>query len=283
MNEGSASRERAEEQRVEQEAMRYDSAPARRQMIMEALRESGFVSVTDLTRRLGVSDMTIRRDLRKLEQQGEVRVVHGGVSALHGPLHNPAFVSRANMDASAKRAIAEAARTLVAPTDTIAIDAGTTAYALAQALPEDFRGTVVTHSIPVIQLLLNRGIGRVVGLGGELLVESQAFAGQMTVEAASGLRVRTLFLGAAAVDRRGVYVATDTERPTKLALMDIADEVVLLADHAKFATSAPVLLCSHERVDILVTDAPPPPAIAQHLGKTGTEIVIAQAPGRKKA
>jgi DeoR/GlpR family transcriptional regulator of sugar metabolism len=131
--------------------------------------------------------------------------------------------------------------------------------------------------------MLNRGLGRVVGLGGELLVESQAFAGQMTVEAASGLRVRTLFLGAAAVDKRGVYVATDTERPTKLALMDIADEVVLLADHGKFASSAPVLLCPHERVDTLVTDVTPPKAISRHLEQTGTAVVVAQEPQRRKA
>ncbi len=258
-----------------QEAMRYDSAPERRRLIMERLRETGFISVASLTQDLGVSDMTVRRDLRKLEQEGAVRVVHGGVSALHGPLHNPAFVSRASMDAAAKKAIADTALTLVADTDTIAIDAGTTAYALAQALPHTFGGTVVTHSVPVIQLLLNRGRGRVVGLGGELLHESQAFAGQMTVDAARGLRVKILFLGAAAVDERGVYVATDNERPTKLALIDIADQVVLLADHTKFATSAPVLLCPHEQIATLVTDAEPSPAAAEHLRSTGTQILVA--------
>ena len=156
---------------MSQEAMRYDSAPQRRRVIMERLRETGFVSVTSLTRDLGVSDMTVRRDLRKLEKQGSVRVVHGGVSALHGPMHNPAFVSRSRMDEAANKAIAETALGLVADKDTIAIDAGTTTYALAQALPHGFDGTVVTHSVPVIQLLLSRGRGKVVGLGGELLHE----------------------------------------------------------------------------------------------------------------
>jgi DeoR family fructose operon transcriptional repressor len=260
---------------VSLESMRYDTAPGRRQLIMERLRETGFISVADLTHDLGVSDMTVRRDLRKLEQQGEVRVVHGGVSSLHGPMHTPAFVSRASMDASAKKAIANTARTLVGDTDTIAIDAGTTTYALAQVLPHSYEGTIVTHSVPVIQLLLNRGQGRVVGLGGELLHESQAFAGQMTVDAARGLRVTTLFLGAAAVDERGVYVATDNERPTKLALIDIADQVVLLADHTKFAASAPVLLCPHERITTLVTDTEPSRAAAEHLRTTGTRIIVA--------
>lgn len=260
---------------MSQESLRYDSAPARRRTILDALRESGFVSVADLTRMLGVSDMTVRRDLRKLEKQGEVRVVRGGVSALHGPLHNPAFVNRAGLGADAKKHIAAVACGLVSQSDTIAIDAGTTTYALAQALPEGFRGTIVTHSIPVIQLLLNRGIGKVVGLGGELLAESQAFVGPMTVDAASRLRVRTLFLGAAAIDERGIYVATDNERPTKQALLGIADKVILLADHTKFDTSAPVLLCSLDKLTTLITDGTPPLNVASQLKVAGVEIVIA--------
>lgn len=258
--------------------MRYDSAPARRRSILDALRVSGFVSVADLTRDLGVSDMTIRRDLRKLEQSGEVRVVRGGVSVPHGPLHAPAFVSRAGVAAEAKRRIAEAAVGLIGPADSIAIDAGTTTYALAEALPDDFLGSVVTHSVPVIQLMLNRGSGRVVGLGGDVLPESQAFVGPMTVDAAAGLRVRTLFLGAAAVDDRGVYVATDIERPTKQALIDIADQVVLLADHTKFTTSAPVLLCPWNRVATVVTDQPPSRSISDQLTRTGVTLRLPTEP-----
>lgn len=255
--------------------MRYDSAPRRRRWILERLRESGFISVASLTRDLRVSDMTVRRDLRKLEDRGEVRVVHGGVSLLHGPMHDPAFVGRTGLQATAKQAIAQAAYALVDHTDTLAIDAGTTTYALAKALPLDFAGTVITHSVPVIQMLLTRGRVRVVGLGGDLLHESQAFAGQMTVDAARGLRVGTLFLGAAAVDERGVYVATDNERPTKLALIDIADRVVLLADHSKFSAAAPVLLCPLDRIDVLVTDRPVPPGTESVLEQAGTSVILA--------
>jgi len=262
---------------VSQEALRYDSAPARRRAILDALRTSGFVSVADLTRDLGVSDMTVRRDLRKLEESGRVRVVHGGVSARHGPLHAPAFNLRAEKSADAKRLIAERAREMVQPSDTVAIDAGTTTYALAVALPAAFPGSVVTHSVPVIQLMLNRGAGRVVGLGGDVLAESQAFVGPMTVDAASRLRVRTFFLGAAAVDERGVYVSTDVERPTKLALIEIADRVVLLADHTKFESSAPVLLCSFDRIDAVLTDRLPSSRVRDALARHHVETMVVQA------
>ena len=245
--------------------MRYDSAPARRRSILELVGQAGFISVTELTRRLGVSDMTVRRDLRKLERDTKVRVVHGGVSSLQGPLHSPAFAGRAELQADGKRVIGVAAASTVRLDQSIGVDAGTTTYALVQALPDRYRGTVVTHSVPVMQLLLNRGIGSVVGLGGDLRADSQAFVGPMTVEATKGLRIQTFFLGAAAADERGVYVATDNERPTKLAMMAIADRVVLLVDAEKFSAPASVLLCGWDEIDEIISDAALPAGVARHV------------------
>ena len=256
-------------------SLRYDTAPERRQSILDAVEGAGFVSVTELTRRLGVSDMTVRRDLRKLAVDGRVRIVHGGVSALRPALHSPEFTGRAGEHAESKQAIGEAAVRGLDARATVAIDAGTTTYAAMQALPPDFQGTVVTHSVPVMQLALTRGLGRVVGLGGELLPSSQAFVGPRTVEATSGLRVDTLLLGAAAVDKHGIYVSTDNERPTKLALMSIAERIVLLVDASKFTTSAPVLLCGWDAVTGVVSDAAPPPDMARRLAALpeGVQIV----------
>lgn len=260
----------------EREALRYDSAPVRRRAILEAVGDDGFASVTELSRVLGVSDMTVRRDLRKLEQQGQVRVVHGGVSLLNGAGHSPAFAGRTGLQANGKKAIARAAASRVQGSGAVAIDAGTTTYAAMQALPNDFSGTIVTHSIPVMHLLLSRGATRAVGLGGELLPASQAFVGPRTVEAIAGLKVQTLLLGAAAADERGLYVATDHERPTKLALMDIADEVILLADATKFSASAHVLLCGWDRVTSVVTDVPLSPQMASTLAERGVAVLVAE-------
>lgn len=252
---------------------RYDSAPARREFTLEAVRTAGFVSVADLARELRVSDMTVRRDLRKLAADGEVEIVHGGVR-LAAPERTTGFVRRASANPSAKRLIGQRAADLVQSGDTIAIDAGTTAYELAAAVPPGFGGCIVTHSVPVIQLMLHRPGVRTVGLGGDLFPASQAFVGPMTADAAKGLRLRTFFMGAAAVDARGVYVATDVERPTKQALMDIADGVILLADQDKFKTSAPVLLCPLDRLSALVTDVPPPPDIAKVLADAEVALHI---------
>lgn len=242
---------------------------------MTALRTSGFLSVAELTRELGVSDMTVRRDLRRLESDGEVRVVRGGVSLPEGSLQSPRFSDRSAEGAEAKQRIAHAAAELVRPGDTVAVDAGTTAYALAETLPTDFSGCVVTHSVPVIDLMLERPHTRVVGLGGDLFPASRAFVGPMTVDAARRVRARTFFLGAAAVDDRGVYVATDVERPTKLALMDVADTVVLLVDETKFGESAPLRLCPWNDVDTVVVDATPPGRVTDALVRAGVHTLYA--------
>jgi DeoR/GlpR family transcriptional regulator of sugar metabolism len=251
--------------------MNTGKAETRREAIMERLRDAGFLSVGDIARELAVSEMTIRRDLRLLEQTEPVQLVHGGVS-----LARPAaFGARAQAEAEAKRRIARQALAWVAEDDVIALDAGTTTFELARALPSDFAGCVVTHSVPVLQLLLKRAAVRVIALGGDLFRPSQAFAGPATAEAAARVRVRTFFLGAAAIDARGVYVAADVERITKLMLRDVADRVVLVADHSKFGRAAPVILCGFAGIAALVTDAPPPDAVAAALRVHGVQVETA--------
>ncbi|MGN6688068.1 MAG: DeoR/GlpR family DNA-binding transcription regulator [Actinomycetales bacterium] len=263
------------EQAVAGGSMRYDRAPDRRARILETVAAHGFVSVTALAADLGVSDMTIRRDLRRLSAAGEVRVFHGGVSLPHATLRTSEFVSRAESNAEAKSRVSERAAQLVREDDVVAIDAGTTAFGVVTALPPSFRGTVVTHSVPAIQHLLHRPDARLVGLGGELYPPSQAFVGQAAVDQAQHVRVRVLILGAAAVDARGVYAEADVERSVKLALIDAADDVVLVVDSTKFTARASVRLCGLERLTHLVTDAPPPPALRRQLRQDAVEVILA--------
>lgn len=255
--------------------LRYLDAPERRRRILATLRESSFQSVNALATALQVSEMTIRRDLRRLESAGELRIVYGGASLPHGTLQTPGFVARADDHSGAKRRIAASARSLVHGGATLALDAGTTTYELAVALSSDFTGTVVTHSVPVVQHLLHHPQLRVIALGGELNHDSQAFVGPMTVRALDRLRADLFFLGSAAVNEHGVYVDRDLESPTKLGLMGCAREVVLLADASKFRRSAPVLLCPWTRVSRVVTDEPLSRDLRRQLADLAVEVVVA--------
>lgn len=257
------------------ESLRYDSAPQRRTQIMAALRRVGFLSVADLSEQLGVSQMTVRRDLRRLADSGEAVLVHGGVSLPPGGPAGPGFTSRALSHADAKLAVATAAARLVQPGDTIGIDSGTTAVEVAHALPADFNGCVITHSVPVLASMLSRPQVRVIGIGGELLHDNQSMVGFAALDVLRRMRVRLLFLGASAVDARGAYVRSEVELTTKHALMDIADEVVLVVDASKLSSAAPVRLCGFDRIDAVVVNAPLPESVAAAARSTGTRVLTA--------
>jgi DeoR/GlpR family transcriptional regulator of sugar metabolism len=145
---------------------------------------------------------------------------------------------------------------------------------VAKALPADFSGSVVTHSIPVINHLFDLPLAKTIALGGDLYRPSRAFVGSVTVDNAKRLRVRTFYMGVAAVDERGIYTSVDVERLVKQTLMEIADRVVLVIDHRKFDVTAPVFLCGWDRLTAVVSDQEPPPQISSFLEQQGIQLLL---------
>ncbi len=253
--------------------LRPDAATDRRLRILSRLRTDVFLAVNDLARQLEVSHMTVRRDLRTLEEAGQVRMVHGGVSLTPESLRTAAFPEDGNAEARVR--IAQYAVGLVSLSDTVVIDAGPTALAVARALPAEFNGSVITHSMPVLQLLDEQpGGARAVALGGELLAGRHAFAGPSTEAALGQLRARTFFLSPAAVDAHGSYARSPAEASLQRHVIDIVERVVLVATHEVFDSSAPARIAALDRVTDLVTDRPPPPAVAAalHVAEVSTHI-----------
>jgi DeoR family transcriptional regulator, fructose operon transcriptional repressor len=267
---------------VEHPARRQHTATARRESILLALRAKGFLSIADLTSELRVSHMTVRRDLQHLEQTGQVRMVYGGASLSVPALHDAGrWVDSAAVDDAR---IGRCAATFVDQTSTIGIDAGQLGYEVARALPEHFRGTVVTHSLPVIQLLMGRSRPpRVVGLGGELVPSSYAFVGSNTVAAIDGLRVDTLFLTIDGLDDRGAYAHSDGEASVKRALLNVARRTVIVGRHAVLDDPAPLLLGRLSRFTALVTDQRPPKTIDRALLQAGVNVLVPDDSGEPAA
>lgn len=245
---------------------------ARRARIKRDVLKDGFRSVRSLTEQLGVSDMTIRRDLRRLEDEGAVRIVHGGASLPAGPDYR----ERGQSEPDAKSVIGRYAASLIPPGSTVLMDAGTTVAAVAEALPDDFSGYVITHSVPVIDLLLERPVP-VHCLGGELRPESRAMIGPTTVENLQKVSAQVLLLGAAAINEQGVFVDKDLERGTKTAFIESSQRVILVVDHTKFTRFSPVLLAPLEVIDEVVTDAEPPAVLAERLRALGIRIHVVGA------
>jgi DeoR/GlpR family transcriptional regulator of sugar metabolism len=255
---------------------RPESGEHRRARVLARLHEVGVLSVADLARELGVSHMTVRRDLQRLVMAGQVRTVHGGVglAARNDDAWAATLCERAGF-----RRVGHSAATLVDPADTIALDAGPSAFELARALPEGFVGAVITHSIPVMQVVAERDSGPggpgLVGLGGELSRTRQALVGPTTLDAIAGLRARTAFLDADAVDVRGMYARSTPEARVSRRLAEIADRVVLLVPRAAFTRSAPALVVGLDGLTAAVTDGPPPAPLAVALARAGVALHVA--------
>lgn len=253
--------------------MRYVEATQRRGRILQLLRQQGHVSVRALGFELAVSDMTIRRDLKQLADEDELILVHGGASLPPGVSANPAFATRALSHSEGKKSIGATAAGMVHSRDTVGIDAGTTALEVVKELPIDFSGNIVTHSVPVLAHVLTRPKVRVFAIGGELFHDNQALIGPSAAETVSNLRLRYLMLGVSSIDANGVYVRSELELGVKRALIDAADEVVLLCDSSKQYASGTVRVCDLGKIDTVVMEVAPEPHVASALKRVGSRIM----------
>jgi DeoR/GlpR family transcriptional regulator of sugar metabolism len=234
-------------------------ASQRHERILAGIREHGAVRIADLTRDLDVSDMTVRRDLVELAEQGLLRKVHGGAVSPQATSHEPGFEAKSAIALAEKRAIARAAARLVTPGSSIALSAGTTTHLLAIEIAADPRLrplTVVTNSLPVAEALHHaRDPQLETVLTGGSRTPSDALVGPLTEAALASLRVDQTFLGAHGVGMdTGLTTPNLAEAATNRALVAIAGRTVVLADHSKWSTTGLSVFARLDQVDVLITD-----------------------------
>jgi DeoR/GlpR family transcriptional regulator of sugar metabolism len=251
----------------------------RRDRLLHLVNTAGFCTFPELSAALGVSEMTVRRDTRRLDADGRLRTVPGGVTALpRRVVAGTDYGIRAITRGTAKQAIAAAALQFVPRSGAIALDAGTTTLELARQLAADSPIQVVTASLPVVNALRARHQAEVICLGGWFNPKTQSFTGPGTITAVRDLRVQTLFLAASALGPDGVYTATEVEALTKRALVRIADTVVLLADSSKFGLSAMARACTLADLDHVVTDDEGALGLERDLAAAGVQVHVVHDP-----
>ncbi|GAA0398200.1 DeoR family transcriptional regulator [Acrocarpospora corrugata] len=240
---------------MSEENYRYTSAPERRERLVQFISDQGYCTITELSKAFAVSEMTIRRDVLRLAEQGKVRAFRGGVGSLSKQdMEGSDYRLRDMKMADAKRAIAVKAIDMITLGSVVAIDAGTTGHQVAELLPPDRGVTVVTNSFPVVASLIGRTGTEVMCLGGLLHPESLSFDGPAALAAIANLRVETLFLAASGIGERGAFCGNGFDAITKRALIEVAERVVLLADSSKFYASAMVKICDWEAIDRIIID-----------------------------
>ena len=232
-------------------------ARQRQEAIIREVDRTGGVRVSDLVHTLGVSDMTVRRDIEVVAAAGLVLKVHGGAAAVIGrSADEPGFQVKSGMNPGPKSAIARAAAGLISPGSSIAISAGTTTYAVARELMGVPDLTVVTNSPRVADLLHTAPREHLtVILTGGVRTPSDALAGPVADATLGSLHVDTLILGVHGIDPvAGLTTPNLIEAATNRALIASAQRVIVVADHSKWRVIGLSTFATLDRVDVLVTN-----------------------------
>lgn len=233
--------------------MRYAGAADRRSELRRLVQRQGYVSSRQVAEELQVSDMTIRRDLDALAEQGLVlRVVGGARRPTGAPFHERAAAGAVAKDQIAAACAALFADGLLTAGMVVGLDAGTTVEHLAHRLPAGV--TVVTHSVPVMTACADRDDLSLIGLGGRYHGPTRSFGGPDTRAQLADLHLDLVVVSASALAPRGVFCHDATEAETKRAMLAVAATRLLVADSTKVGGRAPVRIAPWDGVDLLVTD-----------------------------
>src|SRR5436190_8139042 len=233
-------------------------ARQRQTLILARVREDGGVRVADLARELGVSDMTVRRDLELLHNRGLIEKVHGGATSLPGSaLFEPGFAAKSSLQENEKDSIAEAAMGLVVPGTAIGISAGTTTYALARRLVDIPGLTVVTNSVPVADVLHRAGRpDQTIILTGGVRTPSDALVGPFAVAALRTIHLDQVFLGVHGMDPRSGFTTPNVlEADTDRALAAAGRRLIVVADSSKWGVIGISTIARLDQADTVVTDS----------------------------
>jgi DeoR/GlpR family transcriptional regulator of sugar metabolism len=228
-------------------------ADQRQTWIAAEVARRGGVRVSDVVTALGVSEMTIRRDIAQLADHGRIVRVHGGAVPVSHSAEEPAFEAKSELHPARKAAIAARAAEWVRPGSSIALSGGTTTLEVARALRGTPGLTVVTNSLPAADVLHDGG-STVILTGGERTV-SNALVGPVAVRAIEGLHVDWLFLGVHGIDERAGFTTPNLrEAETSRALIRSAGSVVVVADSSKWGVIGLRTIAALADVDALITD-----------------------------
>jgi DeoR/GlpR family transcriptional regulator of sugar metabolism len=252
-------------------------ARQRQTLILGRVREDGAVRVADLVRELGVSDMTVRRDLEVLHERGLIEKVHGGATAIEGSSQfEPGFTVKSTLMQTEKTVIAACAATLVLPGTAIAISAGTTTFALARFLTDVPGITVITNSVPVADVLYRDGRpDQTVILSGGVRTPSDALVGPFAVEVIRSLHVDSVFMGTHGMDpRSGLTTPNILEAETNRALIEAGRRLIVLADHTKWGVIGISSVARLEDADTIVTDSDLSPTARGELAAAVRRLMV---------
>jgi DeoR family transcriptional regulator of aga operon len=248
----------------------------RHEIIISELKESGKVSVQQLSDELDVSEVTIRKDLRVLEDKGLLFRTHGGATQSNPYTSDRPVSEKENIQAQEKNAIAEKAFQLIGDNDSIILASGTTILAVARKIHPEKRLNVITSALNVSLELSQHKNVEVLQLGGQLRQSSTSVVGPYAEQFMEGITCGILFLGVDGIDLdHGLTTSNLMEASLNQKFIEVAQYTVVVADHTKFGKRGFSRICNLSKVQHIITDSGIPKELVTKLEEAGVQVTIA--------
>ncbi|WP_282941332.1 DeoR/GlpR family DNA-binding transcription regulator [Paenibacillus sp. RC67] len=243
------------------------------QKIVQLVNERGSIRVTELSAICEVTEETIRRDLDKLESEGKLLRSHGGAISIPSSQYETPYMERETTNADEKRRIAEQAVSYVNELDRIILDASSTAWYMAQLLP-DISLTVLTNSIKVAMELSTKEKIKVISTGGLLSSRSLSYVGPLAERSLSTYHVDKAFISCKGLHiGRGLSEFNELQALIKQKMIGIADTTYVLADYSKFGQQSLAQVASWEDIQYVITDEKTDPEIIAQLTEQSVNVI----------
>lgn len=249
-------------------------AAARRSKILEILDDLNKVNVSDLSNELGVSEVTIRNDLDKLEQSKLLVRAHGG--AFRTSNVSLAVSEKKSINRDLKRLIGKKAVSLIQENDSIILDSGTTTFEISNNLGNFKEITVISNALDIVNNLAQFDNLKVYMPGGHLMEFSMSLVGPMAERNLKQLYCNKLFLGVDGIRSNvGFFTHHMEEAYLNQIMIEIAEEVIVVADSTKFKKTGLAFIQNFEHIDKVITDEGIEKQDIEMLQKNNVEVIIA--------
>ena len=254
----------------------YEMIPAeRRARIVESLEQRGSVRVSALSEELNVSEMTIRRDLERLERKGMLSRMHGGAVHKRRMAEEPFYVASEREHSEEKRRIAQAAAAMIKPGETVFLNSGTTATQVLGHVDPELKARVVTHNVGAVGAAQRTSLD-VMLLGGSYRPRSNTLAGSLTIEIVSGFHASRFILGAdgLSLDEGVTTPSLSLAGVERAMIRQTRGEIVVLADNSKVGAVGDVVICPLDTANVVILDDRVSQDVRDEIELLGLQLIV---------
>ena len=250
----------------------------RKAEILEQIKANSRVSVPELSHFFNVSESTIRRDLKELEEAKLIQRTHGGAIAVDSVNYEPSYLEKEDKFQKEKEAIAKKAVEFINEGDTLILDSGTTTFHLVKELRKFKKLTVVTNSLMLArELEITQGIDLII-IGGFLRKETLAMVGPLAERSLERMKVDKAFIGTNGIDlKEGITTPNLIEAETKRKMIQSAKEVILLADHTKIGKVAFAKVADITEINKCVFNSEVSESVVKSIEELGVDVYTVEA------